>query len=75
MTALLSKKVQRPILARDSRIVTSQTEQRQNENLISAVEKASLNITLCKTDVRTKPEIFSGDFEKRKSAGLFRTFS
>ena len=34
-----------------------------------------VHITLCKTDVRTKPEIFSGDFEKRKSAELFRTFS
>ena len=31
-------------------------------------------ITLCKIDVGKKPEFFSGDFEKRISAGFFGLF-
>ena len=33
------------------------------------------DVTICKTDVVAQPEFFFGDFEKRISAGLFRTFS
>jgi hypothetical protein len=36
---------------------------------------ANGDVTICKTDVVAQPEFFFGDFEKRISAGLFRTFS
>ena len=50
-------------------VIPNESHTTQMPNWISGCPSDS--ITLCKTDVRTKPEFFSGDFEKRKSAEIF----